>query len=154
MQKRPLLVLAALAAATEPDLGQGTLARIKESVREKYADDPLGTTLTTVLVASWLFYRAERGHNPKVTSFYDALVYVSTNLSVGYSDIFAKTPAGKSIGSTLMTFGPAMAAGLLDEPGAAKKSDADSRAVVERLDRILAVLEQRAALDVSRPETL
>jgi hypothetical protein len=154
MQKRPLLVLAALAAATEPDLGQGTLARLKERVREKYTDDPLGTTLTTVLVASWLFYRAERGHNPKVTSFYDALVYVSTNLSVGYSDIFAKTPAGKSIGSTLMTFGPAMAAGLLDEPGAAKKSDADSRAVVERLDRILAVLEQRAALDVSRPETL
>lgn len=144
MQKRPLLVLAALAAATEPDFGRDALARLKTGIREKYADDPMGSTVTTVLVASWLFYRAERDHNPKVKSFYDALVYVSTNLSVGYSDIFAKTPAGKSIGTALMTFGPAMAAGLLEEPGAAKKSDADTRAVVERLDRILAVLEPAA----------
>ncbi|MBX3206603.1 MAG: two pore domain potassium channel family protein [Labilithrix sp.] len=145
MQKRPLLVLAALAAASEPDFGREAIARLKSGVREKYAEDPMGSTVTTVLVASWLFYRAERGHNPKVRTFYDALLYVSTNLSVGYSDIFAKTPEGKTIGSALMTFGPAMAAGVLGEPGAAKKSDADAEAVVERLDRILAVLEQRAA---------
>jgi hypothetical protein len=142
---RPLLVLAALAAASEPDFGKEALSRLKSGFREKYADDPMGSTVATVLVASWLFYRAERGHNPKVQSFYDALVYVSTNLSVGYSDIFAKTPAGKTIGSALMTFGPAMAAGFLDEPGATKKSDAETKAVVDRLDRILAVLEQRAA---------
>ncbi|MCW5837998.1 MAG: hypothetical protein KIS78_36750, partial [Labilithrix sp.] len=90
MQKRPLLVLAALAAATEPDFGRDALARLKSGAREKYAADPMGSTVTAVLVASWLFYRAERGHNPKVKSFYDALIYVSTNLSVGYSDIFAK----------------------------------------------------------------
>jgi voltage-gated potassium channel len=146
MNKRPLLVLAALAAASEPDFGRDAIARLKTGVREKYADDPIGSTVTTVLVASWLFYRAERGHNPKVRSFYDALIYVSTNLSVGYSDIFAKTPEGKTIGSALMTFGPAMAARLLDEPGAEKKSDADTRAVVDRLDRILAALEQRATV--------
>ncbi|MBX3213473.1 MAG: two pore domain potassium channel family protein [Labilithrix sp.] len=145
MQKRPLLVLAALAAATEPDFGRDALARLKSGVREKYADDPMGSTVTAVLVASWLFYRAERGHNPKVKTFYDALTYVSTNLSVGYSDIFAKTAEGKTIGSALMTFGPSMAAGVLGEPGAAKKSDADTKAVVDRLDRILAALEQRAA---------
>jgi hypothetical protein len=142
---KPLLVLAALAAATEPDFGKDALQRLKNGLREKYADDPMGSTITTVLVASWLFYRAERAHNPKVQSYYDALVYVSTNLSVGYSDIFAKTPSGKALGSALMTFGPAMAAGFLDEPGAAKKSDAESKAVVDRLDRILAALEQRAA---------
>jgi voltage-gated potassium channel len=149
MNKRPLLVLAALAAASEPDFGKGALERLKNGVREKYGDDPIGSTITTVLVASWLFYRAEHGHNPKVQSFYDALIYVSTNLSVGYSDIFAKTPAGKTIGSTLMTFGPAMAAGLLDEPGAgnrSKKSDADTKAVVERLDRILEALERRTTV--------
>lgn len=142
---RPLLVLAALAAATEPDFGKDALERLKTGLREKYTDDPMGTTVTTVLVASWLFYRAERGHNPKIRTFYDALVYVSTNLSVGYSDVFAKTPAGKTIGSALMTFGPAMAAGLLDEPGAAKKSDAETKAIIDRLDRILAALEQRRA---------
>lgn len=146
MQKRPLLVLAALAAAAEPDFGRAAIERLKDGLREKYSEDPIGSTVTTVLVASWLFYRAERGHNPKVQSFYDALIYVSTNLSVGYSDIFAKTPAGKTIGSTLMTFGPAMAAGLLDEPSAAKRGEADTRAVIDRLDRILAALEARAAI--------
>jgi voltage-gated potassium channel len=140
---RPLLVLAALAAASEPDFGRDALDRLKNGFREKYADDPMGTTATAVLVASWLFYRAERGHNPKVKSFYDALIYVSTNLSVGFSDIFAQTPAGKAIGSTLMTVGPSMATRFLDEPGAEKKSDAETKAVVDRLDRILAVLEQR-----------
>lgn len=146
MQKRPLLVLAALAAAAEPDFGRAAIARLKGELREKYSEDPIGSTVTTVLVASWLFYRAERGHNPKVNSFYDALVYVSTNISVGYSDIFAKTPAGKTIGSTLMTFGPAMAAGLLDEPAAAKREEAETRAVIDRLDRILAALEARTAV--------
>ncbi len=140
MQKRPLLVLAALAAATEPDLGRDAIARLKDRVREKYTDDPIGSTLTTVLVASWLFYRAERGENPKVKTFQDALVYVATNLSVGYSDIFAKTPAGKTIGSALMMFGPAMATRLFDEPGAPKKSAADTKAIIERLDRIIDAL--------------
>jgi voltage-gated potassium channel len=146
MQKRPLLVLAALAAAADPDLGRGTVERLKNGIRDGYTKDPMGSTMATVLVASWLFYRAERGHNPKVTSFYDALVYISTSLSVGYSDIFAKTPAGKTIGSTLMTFGPAMAAGLFDEyrvPKGAAESNAKDAAIVERLDRILAALEQR-----------
>jgi voltage-gated potassium channel len=153
MQKRPLLVLAALAAAAEPDLGRATVERLKHGIRDGYTKDPMGSTVATVLVASWLFYRAERGHNPKVTSFYDALVYISTSLSVGYSDIFAKTPAGKTIGSTLMTFGPSMAAGLFDEYRVLKGVTATSSdgapardaAIVERLDRILAALEQRSA---------
>ena len=143
MQTRPLLVLAALAAASEPDLGRGALERLKGTLRDEYDADPVGSTVTTVLVASWLFYRAERAHNPKVRSFYDALVYVSTNLSVGYSDILAKTAEGKALGSALMTVGPAMAAGVLREPGAAMKSEADARALVDRLDQILAVLKDR-----------
>ncbi len=45
---------------------------------------------------------------------WDAMVYCSTCLSVGYGDIFAKTPMGKVLGSALMTIGPAVAAGTLD----------------------------------------
>src|SRR5215213_5171600 len=136
MQKKPLYILAALAAATEPDFGREMIDRVKNKIRDGYANDPMGTTVSTVIVASWLFYRAEKGHNPKVTSFYDALVYVSTCLSVGYSDIFAKTPAGKSIGTALMTFGPAMAARFLDEPNERLAREGESKAVVDRLDRI------------------
>jgi len=144
MQKRPLLVLAALAAATEPDLGRDTLSRLKSGLSERYTDDPMGTTVATVLVASWLFYRAERGHNPKVNTLHDAIVYVATNLSVGFSDIHATTSAGKTIGSALMTFGPAMTARIFDEPGATKKTRAETQAIVDRLDRILEALQARA----------
>ncbi len=143
MQRRPLLILAALAAASEPDLGRATIEKWKNDAREKYAEDPMGSTVGTVLVSSLLFYRAERGRNPKVKSFYDALVYVSTNLSVGYCDIFAVTPEGKAIGSALMMFGPAMATRLLDEPRKKDEPNPETVAVVERLDKILAALERR-----------
>jgi hypothetical protein len=77
MQARPLLALAALAAATSPDFGKDGLERFKAGLRERYARDPMGSVLSTIAVAAYLFYRAEKGHNPKVTSYYDALVYVS-----------------------------------------------------------------------------
>jgi voltage-gated potassium channel len=154
MNARPLLVLAAIAAATSPDMGKGALDRFKGGVRDGFANDPMGSVLATVLGGAWLFYRAERGHNPNVKSYYDALVYVSTNLSVGYCDIFAKTTRGKAIGSVLMTYGPAMATKIFDAPSpaaagapAATTPPADpaplggSKEVLDRLDRILAVLE-------------
>jgi hypothetical protein len=144
MKERPLLVLAALAAATEPDFGAASFDRFKEGMRTGFAKDPMGSVLSTIVIGSWLFYRAEKGHNPKVNSFYDALVYISTNLSVGYSDIFAKTERGKAIGSAIMTYGPAMAARIFDEPRKPGAPAAD-QAIVERLDKILAALERRAA---------
>lgn len=109
----------------------------------------MGSIVLAVLAGSALFYAAERGKNPKVSTFHDALVYVSTNLSVGYSDILAKTPAGKSIGSVLMTYGPALAARVFDPPNEARH-EADARArseqalagISERLDRILEELRR------------
>jgi hypothetical protein len=156
MNSRPLLLLAAIAAATSPDMGKGALDRFKGGVRDGFARDPMGSVLATVLGGAWLFYKAERGHNPKVKSYYDALVYVSTNLSVGYSDIFAKTPRGKAIGTALMTYGPAMAAKIFDTPTAPAPAPAPavaaapaallgSKDVLDRLDRILAVLEANRA---------
>lgn len=139
------MVLAALAAATSPELGRDLLAKAKEGLRASYAEDPMDTVAKAVLVGSLAFYKAEHGSNPKVRSFWDALVYVSTNLSVGYCDIFAVTPAGKAIGSALMTWGPGMTAGIFGPPKATRDAapPEDAR-VVERLDRILALLEARA----------
>ncbi len=166
MNTRPLLLLAAVAAATSPDMGRGALDRFKGGVREGFAKDPMGSVLATVLGGAWMFYKVERGHNPNVKSFYDALVYVSTNLSVGYCDIFARTPRGKAIGSVLMTYGPAMAAKIFDPPttpaptppapAPAAPTPAEpapvtvapsvsSQAVLDKLDRILAVLEANRA---------
>jgi hypothetical protein len=141
MEARPLLVLAALAAATSPDLGKSALDRFKSGTRERFAKDPMGSVLAAVIGGAWLFYKAEKGHNPKVNSYYDALVYVATNLSVGYADIFAKTDRGKAIGTALMTYGPAMASKIFDEPESKNAAPPDA-AVIERLDKILAALER------------
>ena len=75
---------------------------------------PARNTAAGVAVSSALFYMAERDHNPKVADIYDAMVYCSTCLSVGYGDIFAKTPAGKLIGTLLMTLGPSLSGAVLD----------------------------------------
>lgn len=105
-------------------------------------EKPAQNTVALVTGAAVLFYLAERGHNPKVRDIYDALVYCTTNISVGYCDIFAETPAGKLIGSMLMTIGPSMAARTLDGP---KNLSAD-----ETQRQILATLQEIAAkLDAS-----
>ncbi len=141
MNVRPLLVLAAIAAAIRPDGEKGALDDAKDAVRRTFASDPMGSVLTTVTVAAWAFYRAEHGHNPKVRSFQDALVYVATNLSVGYCDVLAVTPKGKLIGSLLMVYGPAMAAKIFDPPSAGAANERSE--VVDRLDRILRAIEAR-----------
>src|ERR1051325_4919754 len=83
---------------------------------------PAQNTAIFAAAAAIIFFYAERGHNPKVNDYYDALVYCTTNLSVGYSDIFARTPLGKLVGSILMTFGPALSGSALDGP---KKQEQD-----------------------------
>ena len=86
------------------------------AIRAQVDRDPLQTTAASVLGSALLFYKAEHGVNPKVQRFEDALVFCSTCMSVGYSDIFAKTPTGKMVASFLMTLGPALAAKTLDAP--------------------------------------
>ncbi len=67
-------------------------------------------------------------------SYWDALVFVSTCMSVGYADVFARTPAGKAIASAIMTIGPAMSGAILDEPRAAGAA-AETTGAAERIGR-------------------
>lgn len=117
MNERALLTMGLLLGVGSGKPPSEWLSSLNAFVREKQAAEPMTATLAAVLVGTIAFWRAERGHNPKVKTIYDALVYVSTNLSVGYSDIFAHTSAGKAIGSALMTYGPALAARTFDPPG-------------------------------------
>lgn len=160
VNERALLSLGLLLLGAQGAGSKGPLASVNEKIRAAQAREPMTTVVTTVLAGAAAFYLAERKKNPKVTSYYDALVYVSTNLSVGYSDIFAKTPLGKVLGSALMTWGPALATKTFDEPRAATAttatdtgaaatgvpaSDPALREVVEKLDAILNELKQRTA---------
>jgi voltage-gated potassium channel len=128
-------------------------ASLKRSLREAVASDPFDAAVVTVAGGAFLFYLAEKGHNQKVNTYWDALVFVSTCMSVGYADVFARTPAGKAIASAVMTLGPALSGALLDEPRAAGSgsvaaaADAESaeriaiqRAIVDKLEAILAEL--------------
>ena len=114
-----------------------------EEKAARLTENPCQNTVAMVTGAAVLFYLAERGKNPKVRDIYDALVYCTTNISVGYCDIFAQTPAGKLIGSTLMTLGPAMAAKTLD----GKKSEVDGetqRQILDTLQEIAAKLNEQS----------
>ena len=115
---------------------------LKRKLRSEVLRDPLDATFGFTAGAAWLFYQAERHENPKVTSYLDALMYISTSLSVGYHDIFPRTPAGKLIAAVVQAVGPALSGVTLDAPASGAKSEGNA-AVVERLD---AVLEELRAL--------
>ena len=97
--------------------------------------------------AAAIFYLAESGVNPGVTSYWDALHYITTSLSVGYANIFPMTPLGKTIGSLVMMLGPALSARVLDGSRERERAAAapDLAPVVERLDAILRELSARNA---------
>jgi hypothetical protein len=106
---------------------------------ERLAENPTENTAYVVAASSILFYLVERGHNPKVNDVWDAAVYCSTCLSVGYGDIFARTPLGKLIGTTLMSIGPALSGATLDGQSVARKEQlqqdilATLKQILERL---------------------
>jgi voltage-gated potassium channel len=150
MDLRRLLGLGLLLGIASGKPPEEWLGGAHDFLRDKQADDPMRTLLATVLLGSAAFYQAERGHNSKIRSYYDALVYVSTNLSVGYCDIFATTDAGKSIATTLMTYGPALAARALDPPReAATRAEEGERShaalvdIADKLEQLLVELRQQ-----------
>ena len=92
------------------------------------------------------FFWAEEGVNDGVKTYWDALHYIATSLSVGYANIFPVTPLGKTIGAIVMMVGPALSARAL-EPAHPESSDASEGAMVQKLDAILNELEKLNARD-------
>jgi voltage-gated potassium channel len=76
-----------------------------------------------VCSAAALFLCAEEGHNPSVRTYWDALHYVSTSLSVGYANIHPVTQTGKLIGAVVQMVGPALSAKALDQGGLDLRDD-------------------------------
>src|SRR6202035_2259697 len=116
-----MLTLAGGGGGGGGDLSYGSL---KGELRSAINKDPFDATVVTVLGGAFLFYIAEKGNNPKVETYWDALVFISTCLSVGYADIFARTPAGKAIASAVMTLGRAMSGAILEPSASGEKKEA------------------------------
>jgi voltage-gated potassium channel len=142
-RKGELLLALATAALRDP-----LIAGLKDDVRSVLTEDPLESVVLTVLIGAHLFYEAEKGVNPKVVTFNDALMFVSTCISVGFSDIFAKTERGKLIASALQTFGPAISMQAFEKPRA-QQANANSELLaaqhkmLDKLDAILTELKAR-----------
>src|SRR5262249_16365072 len=109
----------------------------------RIGNHPARNTIAAVAVGALMFYVVEKNRNPKVNDVWDAAIYTSTCLSVGYGDIFAKTPIGKIIGTALMTIGPALSNAALD--GAAntrhQQSSQTQEQILSTLQQILAKLQ-------------
>lgn len=117
----------------------------KRKARDLATRDPMDSLVTVVGVGTVLFYLAEKGKNDKCKTIWDALTFITTCLSVGYDDLFAKTSSGKAIASFVMTIGPKLSSSIFDPPRSELDRDAEAqaalqRAVVERLDSILDAL--------------
>ncbi len=136
------LATVALAAAASNGIGS-QYGDLKRSFRELVASDPMDAVVVTVLGGSYLFWIAERDVNPKVKTYWDALVFISTCLSVGYADIFAKTPAGQAIATAVMTIGPKLSGSFFDVPAAEQRSDPTMEKIATTLDAILAELRSK-----------
>lgn len=108
------------------------------------AQQPAHSLAKVVVASGVLFYVLERHHNPKVKDIWDAMLYTSTCLSVGYADIHPRTPLGKVLGSILMTYGPALADKAFDGERL-ERQDATQQQILSTLQAILAKLEGNAA---------
>jgi hypothetical protein len=141
----PMLLQALSQGVGGASLGE-TYAAAKSKLRGVIRRDPIDANLSFILGASALFYFAEKDVNPKVRTYFDALVYTTTCLSVGYADIFARTETGKLVGSIIMTVGPALSGMLLDRPSSEPDPNARIQAaILEKLEAILAEMKKANA---------
>jgi hypothetical protein len=111
---------------------RSALAQYEQSGRELLNRNPLQSLLALVFGGAVVYYLAERGKNEKVKHYWDALEYVSTCASVGYTNIFPETPLGKMVASVLFLLGPNLAARALDPDALDAKLDA----ILQELRRI------------------
>jgi len=118
----------------------------------KLGDSPARNTAAVVALSSLLFYAAEREHNPKVNDVFDASVYCSTCLSVGYGDIFAKTPLGKLIGTVLMTIGPALSGAAMDGPRDEKQAQVQEQMLTTLREILKRLPDQQVTQDAAAME--
>ncbi len=112
--------------------GAPSYEAVKREIKQLGAKDPFDATVVTLFGGAFLFFVAERGTNPKVTTYWDALLFISTCLSVGYADVFARTPAGKAIAAAVMTLGPALTGSVFQGTAAEKERVAKEAAQVQQ----------------------
>jgi Ion channel len=107
---------------SQADLGAKIFALLgqKDEYEKRFLDwvnaNPLEANLEFLGLASWAFYQAEKGVNPKIQTYVDAFYYISTCASVGFADMFAATQTGRTIAAIVMMVGPSLTGRALNYP--------------------------------------
>lgn len=123
--RRPSLVADLLKTwlGVSPEDASGLIQKLlsgKMSLQTRFVNwthrNPLDAAFEFLVSASVAFYAAEKDANPKIQTFIDAFYYIATCASVGYADIFAVTPTGRSIAALVMIVGPAITNQILNRP--------------------------------------
>jgi hypothetical protein len=128
-------------------LVRSAIDRSEAALKQALNRNPLESLVALVLGGAAVYWLAERGRNEKAKTYWDALEYVSTCASVGYSNIFPETPAGKLVATVLFLLGPSLAAKALDhhgkgEPGMDPALPSGQRALLTKLEEILGELKR------------
>ncbi len=130
--------------------GDSDASAIKQRLRTWAKDDPIDALFALVVGGGFAFYAAERDTNPGCKNPWDGILYMATALSVGYDNLFPTTTAGHALATFAQTFGPSLAANALEPPAAEERAAEAEQArvqlaILERLDRIVQLLDTKAA---------
>jgi hypothetical protein len=128
----------------------------KDRLLDLAVSNPAEALFLVVTGGAWMFYQAEREVNPGCATYTDALQYISTCVSVGYSRVQPETQTGKLISAVVMSIGPSLSAWALEARQQARQAAEapalaaalpaataapDFAPVVEKLDAILQELK-------------
>lgn len=140
----------------EMEAGLLALQEFKNKLQDFAVDNPAEALLGVVTGAAWVFYQAEKDSHDECNTYVDALHYISTCLSVGYSPVQPRTQTGRLVSAIVMSIGPSLSAWMLEgrlvarqqaevpaPPAAAAPPDFSP--VVDRLDAILQELKEQRA---------
>ncbi len=118
------------AAAPAP----GHRLHLRETTLRTLANQPVESLAVVVVVASVVYWLAERDRNPRVSSFAEALWTVSSTLTVG-TDVVRESTVGRLVGTVLMTYGASLQALVTAELASYRQDTAAGTlsALVERL---------------------
>src|SRR5215216_4988087 len=136
---RPLRLLRLLAVAIR------FWTEARTVLREKTFGVLGSASLIAVGAAAALVYLAERGGDGSIQTFADALWWAAATITtVGYGDVYPKTPAGRGVAVLLMLIGISLF-GLLTARVAAFFVESEERSAHDRQAEILQRLDQLEA---------
>jgi hypothetical protein len=130
-------------------LGDGNdLTALKTGLRAWAKKDPMDALLATVLGGGIAFYLAERHTNENCKKPWDGILFMATALSVGYDKVFPTTSAGQALATFVRSFGSSLALNAFEPTALEDRANVTAQnavqlAILERLDRIVNLLEQK-----------